>query len=144
MNDDGQKNHHSGVLFTSLCRSLEFCFFALNFVNRKTIKCFSMKLNKHRESFCCYVLVVSTTLKKSFHVVILATTPRAGAQLDAFQRAVIVFTIVLCRRRRRPRCLRFLIPFWDNCLNRHHLTNPISFYLNKFTLSKYFCAANIF
>ena len=32
---------------------------------------------------------------------------RAGAQVDAFQRAVIVFTIVLCRRRwrRRPKIL---------------------------------------
>ena len=31
---------------------------------------------------------------------------RAGAKLDAFQRAVIVFTNVLCRRRwrRRPCC----------------------------------------
>ena len=62
-----QKNHISGSLFTSLCWSLEFCFFALNFVNKKTIKCFSMKLNrKYRESFCCYVLVVPTTLKKVF------------------------------------------------------------------------------
>ena len=25
-----------------------------------------MKLNKYRESFCCYVLVVPTTLKKVF------------------------------------------------------------------------------
>ena len=37
--------------------------------------------------------------------------------LDSFQRAVIVFTIVLCRRPRcrRPRCLRFLLlRFGDN------------------------------
>ena len=35
-------------------------------MSRKTIKCFSMKLNKYLESFCCYVLVFSTTLKKIF------------------------------------------------------------------------------
>ena len=36
---------------------------------------------------------------------------REGAKLDAFQRAVIVFTIILCyrRRRRRSYCLRSLI-----------------------------------
>ena len=36
---------------------------------------------------------------------------RADAQLDSFQRAVIVFTIVLChcRRRRRPRCVSSLM-----------------------------------
>ena len=49
-----------------LCGPLEFCFFALNFVNRKVIKCFSMKLNKYWKNFCCYVLVVPTTLKKVF------------------------------------------------------------------------------
>ena len=39
---------------------------------------------------------------------------RAGAELDAFQRAVIVFTIVLChrRRRRRPRERRFWREFF--------------------------------
>ena len=37
----------------------------------------------------------------AFHVQILATMQlRADAQLDAFHRAVIVFTIVLCQRRR--------------------------------------------
>ena len=30
------------------------------------MECFSMKLNKYRESFCCYVLVLSTTLKNVF------------------------------------------------------------------------------
>ena len=39
-NDGGSKNHISDSLFTSLCGSLGICFFALNFVNRKTIKCF--------------------------------------------------------------------------------------------------------
>ena len=40
------------------------------------------------------------------------STLRVGVPLDTFQRAVIVFTIVLCRRRRRrrPHCLRSLIP----------------------------------
>ena len=47
-------------------RSLGFRFSALNFVNRKMIECFSMKLNKCWESFCCYVLVVPKTLKKVF------------------------------------------------------------------------------
>ena len=38
---------------------------------------------------------------------------RARAQLDAFQLAVIVFTIVLCHRcrRRRPLCLSSLLSF---------------------------------
>ena len=61
-----QKNHLSGSLFTSLCGSLGFCFFALNFVNRKTMECFSMQLNKYWESFFYYVLVVPTTLKQVF------------------------------------------------------------------------------
>ena len=30
------------------------------------MECFAMKLNKYWESFCCYVLVLSTTLKKVF------------------------------------------------------------------------------
>ena len=33
---------------------------------KKLLKCFSMKLNIYWESFCCYFLVVSTTLKKVF------------------------------------------------------------------------------
>ena len=53
-------------LVSSLLICAGHCFFTLNFVNRKTIKCFSMKLNKYRESFCCYVLVVSTTPKTVF------------------------------------------------------------------------------
>ena len=61
-----QNNQLSGSLFTFLYRSLEFRFFALNFVNRKTIKCFSLKLNKYWEIFFCYVLVVLTTPKKVF------------------------------------------------------------------------------
>ena len=62
-----QKHHISGSFsYTSLCRPLGCCFFALNFVKRKMIKCFSMKLNKYWKSFCCYVLVFSTTLKKVF------------------------------------------------------------------------------
>ena len=61
-----QKNHVSGLLFTFLCGTLGFCFFALNFVNRKTIECFSLKLNKYLKDFCCYPLVVpcSTTPKQ--------------------------------------------------------------------------------
>ena len=61
-----QKNHISGLLFTFLCGPLGFCFFALNFVNKKMIKCFAMKLNKYWDNFCCYVLVDPTTLKKVF------------------------------------------------------------------------------
>ena len=61
-----QKNHISGSLFNLFCGSLGLCFFALNFVNRKMIKSFSVKLSKYWKSFCCYVLVVSTTLKKFF------------------------------------------------------------------------------
>ena len=30
------------------------------------MECFSMKLNKYRETFCYYVLVLSTTSKKVF------------------------------------------------------------------------------
>ena len=104
-----QKNHFSRSFFTSLCGSLGFCFVALTFVNRKKMECFSMKLNKYRESFCCYsVLVLSTTLKKVFS---RCNFSENSAQLGAFQRAVIVFTIVLCRRRRRrrPRCLKSLM-----------------------------------
>ena len=43
---------------------------------------------------------------------------RAGGQLDAFQRAVIVFTIVFSRRRqsRRPRSLRSLMLIQKNVL----------------------------
>ena len=59
-----QKNYISGSLNTSLCGSLRFGFFALKFVNRKTIKCFSMKPNKYWERFCYYILVVPTTLEK--------------------------------------------------------------------------------
>ena len=48
----------------------------------------------------------------------------AGAQLDAFQRAVIVFIIVFCRRRRRRRrrCLRSLITPSASC-DKHDLIN---------------------
>ena len=56
----------SGLLFTSLCRSLEFSFFALNFVNRKPIKCFFYEAKQILRKFCCYVLIVPTTLKKVF------------------------------------------------------------------------------
>ena len=67
VNDDGSEKSPFWISsFTSLCGSLRFCFFALNFVNRKMNKCYSMKLTKYWESFCCYVFVVSTTLKKVF------------------------------------------------------------------------------
>ena len=108
-----KKNHISGSLFTSLCGSLGFCFFALEIVNRKMIKCFSMKLNKYGESFCCYILVVFTTPKKVFSRSNLSKNSMqvVSSMHSAFQRAVIVFTIVLCRRRRRrrPRCVRSLM-----------------------------------
>ena len=61
-----QENHISGSLFTSFWGALGFCFFALNFVNRKMIKCFPMKLNKYWEKFYGYFLVASTSLKKVF------------------------------------------------------------------------------
>ena len=53
--------------------------------------------------------------KSSFHVLILATT--CGAHPDAFQRAVIVFTFVLCGRRRRRCTHRFLIKYDINALH---------------------------
>ena len=46
-NDVSEKSVISGSLFTFLCGSLGFCFFALDTANRKMIKCFSMKLNKY-------------------------------------------------------------------------------------------------
>ena len=68
-----QKNHISGLLFSFLFMTLGFSFFTLNFVNRKVFIRFSIKLNKYRESFCCYVLIVLTTLKKVFSLSKLAT-----------------------------------------------------------------------
>ena len=61
-----QKNYISDLLFSFLCGSLGFCFLALDITNRKMMKCFSMKLKKYWESFCCYVLVVTTTPKEVF------------------------------------------------------------------------------
>ena len=43
----GPEKSHFWFNLYFLCGLLGFCFFALNFVNRKTIKCFSMKLNKY-------------------------------------------------------------------------------------------------
>ena len=80
-NEDGsakdtvQKNHIPDLLFTSLCVSYGFYFLRLKLCEQKVIKCFSMKLNKYQELICCYVLAVLRTPKKSFHVLILATTP---------------------------------------------------------------------
>ena len=66
-NDNGsEKSHFWFALLFIVHWSLGFSFFALNFVNRKTMECFSMKLNKYWESFCCYIFVVSTTLKQVF------------------------------------------------------------------------------
>ena len=47
VNDIGSEKHISGSLFTYLCGSFGVCLFYLHFVNRKTIKYFSMKLNKY-------------------------------------------------------------------------------------------------
>ena len=63
-NDDGSKKLHFLFTLYFFLQVNNVWFFDLNFVNRKTIKCFSMKLNKYWESFAYYVLVVLTTLKK--------------------------------------------------------------------------------
>ena len=61
-----------------------------------------MKLNKYWESFCFYVLLVPTTLKKKVfsHCNSNDNYVYLSEDLNAFQRAVNVFTIVRCRRRR--------------------------------------------
>ena len=111
-NDDGSEKHLFGSLFTSLWRSLGFYFFALNFVNRKTMEYFSMKLNKYWESFCCYVLVLSRTLKKVFSRCNFSdNSVQVLSSMHSDVYAGVVFTIVLCRRlrRRRPHCLSSLM-----------------------------------
>ena len=104
-----QKNHIFGSLFYSLCRSLGFCFF----VNRRTMKCFSMKLNKYLESFCCYVLLVSTTLKNVFSRSNFSDNSVHVPILMHFNMQSFYDTIVLGRRRRRrrPHCARSLMTF---------------------------------
>ena len=51
----------------------------------------------------------------------------AGAQLDVFQRAVIVFTIVPRRRRRRPHCLRKVPILWNYNARQKYLKQLIFF-----------------
>ena len=65
-NDDGTEKSPFSVVLYFFVQVIRVLFLWLNFVNRKTMECFSTKLNKYWESFCCYVLVVSTTLKKIF------------------------------------------------------------------------------
>ena len=48
--------------------------------------------------------------KGLFMFSVVVATPYRCRQLDAFQRAIDVFTIVLCRRRRRPHCLLLKSP----------------------------------
>ena len=106
-----QKNRIFGSLFTSLYGSLGFCFFALNFVNRKMIKCFFLKLNKYWESFLLLRPRSLENSKKGLFTFWLQRKLCAGAELDAFQRAVIVFTIVLCSQccRYCPCCVRLIL-----------------------------------
>ena len=50
MNDDDSEKSHfwfALYLFVRVIRVLFLFFFALDFVNKKTIKCFFMKLNKY-------------------------------------------------------------------------------------------------
>ena len=74
MGTQTQKNYVSSSLFTSLCWPLEFCSI-IKFFEQQTMKCVSMMLNKHWERSCSHVLVVPRSLKRPFHVLILATTP---------------------------------------------------------------------
>ena len=45
--NDGSEKLHFWFALTFLYGLLGFCFLALNFVNKKMIKCFSMKQNKY-------------------------------------------------------------------------------------------------
>ena len=67
-----------------------------------------MKLNKYQGLICRYVLAV---LRKGLFTFQFLRQLRADSEIDAFQRAVKVFTMVFCRRcrRHRPPCLKFLI-----------------------------------
>ena len=78
------KNHISG--FVRVTRVLFFLIRVLFFLIRvlfflawilwaESDGCFFMKLNKYWKHFCYYVLVARRTLKRFFHVLILAVTP---------------------------------------------------------------------
>ena len=60
-------NRISGLLFAFLGGLLGFRFPRHKLCQQKTIKRFSMKLNKYWESFCYYVLVVPRTLFSFFN-----------------------------------------------------------------------------
>ena len=58
-NDDGSEKSHFWFTLYFFERVIRLC-------ERKTIKCFSKKVNKYWEHFCHYVLIVSRTLEKVF------------------------------------------------------------------------------
>ena len=60
-----------------------------------------MTLNKYGECFCYYVLVVLRTLKKVFPRCNFSNISQEDAQLDVFQRKIIVFAIDLSPHRWR-------------------------------------------
>ena len=132
-NEDGtrtktaQKNHLSGSLSTSLWRSLGFCFFAINFVNRKTMECFSMKLNKYWESFCCYVLVKKGFSRCNFsdNSVLVLNSVHSNVQLYLLLFFAFVFGVG------SPHCLRSLLTALVKVLKTHSVTLFLSKVVKK-------------
>ena len=99
-NDDGSGKSHSRLTLYFFVRFIRVLFYPL------------YKAKQILTTYLLYVLAVHWNSKKRSFLVLIQQRNyiRAGAQLDTFQRALIVFVIVLCChcRRHRPLCSRSL------------------------------------